>query len=67
MDDTEEEEEERIQRLKREILNLDEGPIDKKSTHKFLFGISLHLGFCSNNYAEYAAVILAELFGALLN
>ena len=37
------------------------------ATGKLLFGVSLHLGTCSNNYAEYAAVILAELFGALLN
>jgi ribonuclease HI len=30
-----------------------------------LFGLSLHLGIASNNYAEYAGVILAKLYGVL--
>ena len=31
----------------------------------FLFGISLHLGLCSNNYAEYVGLIIGQLFLAL--
>ena len=31
----------------------------------FLFGITLHLGHASNNYAEYTGIILAQLYGAL--
>lgn len=30
-----------------------------------MFGLTLHLGFCSNNYAEYMGVILGQLFFSL--
>lgn len=33
----------------------------------FLFGLSLHLGQASNNYAEYTAVIMGQLFFALFD
>ena len=36
------------------------------SEEQFLFGLTLHLGHCSNNYAEYAALILGQLYFALL-
>lgn len=32
---------------------------------EFLFGLTLHIGKASNNYAEYVGVILAQLYGAL--
>ena len=39
-----------------EIINDDE---------EFLFGISLHLGMTSNNYAEYMGLITGQLFCGL--
>jgi ribonuclease HI len=35
------------------------GKVHLQQNEEFLFGISLHLGTCSNNYAEYSAFILA--------
>ena len=31
------------------------------NSREFLFGLSLHLGLASNNYAEYTGLILAQL------
>lgn len=32
---------------------------------EFLFGVTLHLGQTSNNYAEYTGLLLGQLFAAL--
>lgn len=36
-----------------------------QSDPKFMFGMALHLGTCSNNYAEYSGIIIAQLMFAL--
>lgn len=41
------------------------GKISLGQNEEFLFGLTLHLGTCSNNYAEYSAFILAQLFNTL--
>lgn len=41
------------------------GSISLGQNEEFLFGLTLHLGTCSNNFAEYSAFILAQLFNAL--
>ena len=40
----------------RESLSAHGGMVS--SEEQFLFGLTLHLGHCSNNYAEYVALIL---------
>lgn len=39
----------------------------QESDEIFLFGLSLHLGQASNNYAEYTGLILGQLFFALFD
>ena len=39
----------------------------QESDEVFLFGLSLHLGQASNNYAEYTGLILGQLFFALFD
>lgn len=46
------------------LLHQSEGFIDEDDD--FLFGISLHLGTCSNNYTEYMGLIIGQLFCSLL-
>ena len=66
LSDSEEEEEIRLQRLNEQIF-LDGMHVQKEGgKENFLFGASLHLGHCSNNYAEYIGLILSQLFGVLL-
>ena len=54
-----------------EFDNFDEDSLlpheEPQSEENFLFGLSLHLGQASNNYAEYTAVIMGQLFFALFD
>ena len=44
-----------------------EDQIHQKTAETFLFGVTLHVGKASNNYAEYTGVILGQLFFALFD
>lgn len=37
----------------------------QKPDREFMFGLSLHLGYASSNYAEYAGVILAQIISSM--
>lgn len=34
--------------------------------YKYLFGVSMHLGFATSNYAEYMGLILAQIVHAVM-
>jgi len=40
--------------------------VEQDNKFTFLFGAQIHLGICSNNYAEYMGLIMAQLTFALL-
>jgi ribonuclease HI len=42
-----------------------EKEIQQRVEEEFLFGVTLHLGLTSNNYAEYVGLLLGQLFAAL--
>jgi len=51
-----------------DLIRSDEALIENCNDPRlhFLFGCQLHLGFASNNYAEYGGIILAHVILALL-
>ena len=54
--------------IKEEHNMISNNKFDPKKMEKpeeFLFGVCLHLGSASNNYAEFVGLILAQIFSSM--